>query len=208
MAIISKRLRLLRGFTLIELVVTMAILSLITGVTLANHNRFGGQIMLRNLAHEMALVIREAQVYGVSVRKVNIGVGEFSAGYGVHINAANPRNYYLFADSYEDSIYPVRGSDGLRNTSLEDVNAYTIGRGYVITQICAGSTGTVCANVCDSCSGGALDIVFERPEPDAHIRFSGVEDTLYDQAEITLTSPRGDTIRVVVEVSGQISVLK
>jgi prepilin-type N-terminal cleavage/methylation domain-containing protein len=198
----------MRGFTLIELVVTMGIMALITSVTLANHSKFGGQVMLRNLAYEMALIVREAQTYGVSVRKINIGSGEFEAGYGVHFNANNPTEYVMFADTYTESGTLIRGEDGMRNTVLEDVNTFKIGRGYKINKFCVGpEESPSCREVCESCSG-TLDILFKRPEPDAAIRFNGVESTLYERAQIELRSPRDDLMSVLIEVSGQISVIK
>ncbi len=195
------------GFTLIELVVTMAIMALITTVTLANHSKFGGQVMLRNLAYEMALIIREAQAYGVSVRKAD-NITDFESGYGIHFNANNTTQYVMFADTYKKSGVIIRGEDGMRNTALEDVNTYYIGRGYKIKQFCARSdANTTCVDVCDTCNG-SLDILFKRPEPDAAIRLNGVGDILYEMAEIALISPRGDIMKVLVEVSGQISVIK
>ncbi len=195
----------MRGFTLIELMVTIGIMVVITGVTLASHSKFGGQVMLRNLAYETALVVREAQTYGVSVRKIDIGSGEFEAGYGVHFNANNPTEYVMFADTYKDIGTIIRGEDGIRNTTLEDIEVQYIGKGYKLNRLCVG--GSSCINVCQSCSG-SLDILFKRPEPDAAIRFNGVTNVLYDKAEIELISPKGDTMKVLVEVSGQISVTK
>ena len=196
----------LRGFTLIELLVTMAIMTLITSVTLANHSEFGGKVLLRSAAYEMALAVREAQTYGVSVRKINIEAGEFESAYGIHFDASDPTHYVMFTDTYAHNGMLVRGEGRLRNTYLEDVTTYTIGRGYKINKLCAG-TGGSCVNVCDTCSG-SLDITFKRPEPDASIRFAGSTSNVYDKAEVELISPRGDTIKMLVEVSGQISVIK
>src|SRR3989344_9303934 len=53
-----------RGFTLIELLVVTGILVLISGLVLANNTRFGGAILLKNLAYDVGLSIREVQVYG------------------------------------------------------------------------------------------------------------------------------------------------
>ena len=66
-----------RGFTLIELLVVVAIIVVITGLILANSNKFGGQTMLQNLSYDIALSLREAQVYGISVRSNS---GAFKTG--------------------------------------------------------------------------------------------------------------------------------
>ncbi len=181
-----------RGFTLIELVVTIGIMALITGVTLANHSKFGGQVMLRNLAYELALAVREAQTYGVSVRKTN-SASNFDAGYGIYFNLSTPKEYSIFIDSTPD---------GLLTNTLEEVTKYNIGRGYEVSSLCLVENSGSCTPV------NRIDILFKRPEPDAIIRGNGAENKIYSRAEIVLKSPRNDTMKVVVEVSGQISVEK
>ncbi len=182
----------MRGFTLVELVVTMGIMALITTVTLANHSKFGGQVMLRNLAYELALVVREAQTYGVSVRKTGLAT-DFDAGYGIHFDPSTPKNYIMFSDTVADGLY-IPGEDTI-------VTGYGIGRGYKISKLC------VTAGINTLCNG-TIDLLFKRPEPDASIRFNGVPNNLYEKVEVELISPRGDTMSMIVEVSGQISVIK
>ncbi len=196
-----------RGFTLIELVVTMGIMVLITSVTLANNAKFGGKILLRSTAYNIALALREAQTYGISVRKISVDdAGEFQSPYGVHFSAGEPTRYWIFADTYKDNGILTRGEDGIRNTSLEDVTEYVIGKGYKLNKLCVGSTED-CVNVAPG-NSGSLDITFKRPEPDASIRFGGISNNIYNKARIELISPRGDTVNILVEVSGQISVTK
>jgi len=196
------------GFTLIELVVTMGIMAVITAVTLANHSKFGGQVMLRNLAYEMALVVREAQTYGVSVRKLNkTRVTDFEAGYGIHFDTNDKIHYTMFTDTHRDD--GGTGGDGLYKTVLEQVTEYSIGRGYKINKLYT-IDNTGARFDADNCPTGhpVLDILFKRPEPDAIIRFCGDETKIYNAAEIELISPRGDTMKVLIEVSGQMSVIK
>ena len=195
------------GFTLIELLVTIGIMAVIVGVTLANHSKFGGQIMLRNLAYETALAIREAQTYGVSVRKLNkAGITDFEAGYGIHFDTSDNIHYILFSDVLKSG--GISGEDGIYNGNvLELVNTYLIGKGYKLNKFCVVHGGAKTCKVF-GIDTATLDILFKRPEPDAYIRLNGVKDQLYEHAEIELISPRGDTMRVLVEVSGQISVQK
>jgi hypothetical protein len=171
------------------LVVT-GILVVLTTVVLANNNRFGGAIILRNLAYDMALSVREAQTYGISVRK--FGASDFAVGYGVHIRLANPTSYVMFADTNENGFYT--GEEEL-------VRAMTISRGYRIADVCV----TPATSATETCGIQKIDILFLRPEPDARIRINDTA-TLYQNARVILESPRGDRTSVIVEATGQIAV--
>lgn len=182
-----------RGFSLIELVVVTGIIVLMSSILLANYNRFGGAITLRNVVYDIALTMREAQTYGISVRKFGAGAGSFGAGYGVHLENTSPNSYLMFADAVN--------SNGLYDAG-ESVNLYTMTGGYQIQDLRATPTG-----------GGAevsglnkLDIIFKRPDPDAYIRANDVTGTLYQHACVVIQSPRGDMLSIVVELTGQISV--
>src|SRR3989338_11200043 len=153
------------GFTLIELVVVMGIIVVVSAVTLANNTRFGGSVLLQNLAYDIALSIRQAQVYGISVR--NYSAGNFSAGYGMHFDIVSPTSYVLFADAvdangrYDGTMAcPQSGGSG-----REFILCNSIGRGYRIDGLCspAGAVPLSCTRV------DQLDVVFRRPEPDARI---------------------------------------
>ncbi len=188
----------LRGFTLIELLVVTAILVLITGLMLANHNRFGGRILLENLAYDMALSVRTAQVYGTSVLRSSAGT--YSAGYGMHYSMSTPTVYTLFADAVT--------SDGLF-TNGEQIQTFAISRGYRIEKICspAGTDISSCTSV------NQIDIIFKRPEPDAWISANGSSCTALaancmESVRIGLVSPNGERAGFVVEVNGQVAVNK
>lgn len=193
----------LRAFTLIELTVVTAIIVIITGVVLANNNRFGGQVLLQNLAYDIALSIREAQVNGISVARFGSDA-TFGAGYGVDFNLSNPNVYTLFGDISGNGLYDC-ASPG--SSSCELVTATTISPGYKVQSLCV--TPGQGAESCDGIS--KLDILFKRPEPDAWISVNGdscitVSSYCEESARIVLSSPRGDTVSVVIEANGQISV--
>src|SRR3989338_5083069 len=187
------------GFTLIELVVVMGIIGVVSAVTLANNTRFGGSVLLQNLAYDIALSIRQAQVYGISVR--SYGEGNFAAYYGMHFDINDATRYKLFADVSGTGIY-----DPGKNVSP---SPYVIGRGYYIDGLCApaGADFLSCTRV------DQLDVVFRRPEPDARITAGSGGQTCIqnptqcrENARIIIKSPRGDTMSVLVEGTGQISV--
>lgn len=182
----------MKGFTLIELLVVMAIFVIITSVTIASNSRFGGRVILETLAYDMALTIRKAQVYGIAVQRFGT---TFNRAYGVHFSkvAGSTNQYQLFADVSADERYDTG----------EEVENFTLRRGYVVTDLCVRSSGT------KTCGKTELDVVYKRPEPDAYIRAStaaGAELTRYEAGYVVLKSPRGDTTEIVMEIAGQISV--
>ena len=199
------------GFTLIELLVVVGIIIMLSAVMLANTNKFGGQSLLQNLVYDMALSVREAQVYGISVQGAS---GNFNAGYGMHFqcntNVPNDpcvsTSYDLFADTAQTGIYQTG----------EDVrpSPYAIGRGFYISKLCVTPNNSSTEN----CTPRQIDILFIRPEPDAYISVNGAPPLTFDgnsnvvggspyaQARIVVSSPRGDYMSIVVSNNGQISV--
>ena len=84
-----------RAFSLIELLVAVSIFVVISTVILANHSRFNSSVLLGALAYDLALSVREAQVFGTSVREFS---SSFQVGYGVHFEIGSPQLFYFFAD--------------------------------------------------------------------------------------------------------------
>lgn len=199
-----------RGFTLIELLVVCGIMVVVGAIIFASNSKFGGQALLQNLAYDVALSVRQAQVYGISVQRFGSSATAFSYGYGTHFDLSNPRMYNLFADVNKNGIYDAG----------EDVapSPYSIGRGYFISKLCATATVSGSAEVCNSAVNGnpkTLDIIFLRPEPDALISANSSAGgsscvlnaaTCQASARIFLKSPRGDTMSVSVQANGQIAV--
>lgn len=186
------------GFTLIELLAVTAIIVVITSVVLVNNGRFGGVIQLENLAYDVALSIRQAQVYGISVARFGTNCSDsdakcFERAYGMHFDMDNRQQYVLFADVDKDGFF----TSNLNLNENVEPSPYTIRSGFMISGLCAPED--TCSNV------NQIDIVFKRPEPDAFIRKND-DGTPLNSARIILKSPRGDTMSVVVEVNGQISV--
>jgi len=63
----SYKLKANQGFSLIELMVTIGILVLVSGVVFFNHSQFNNHVIIENLAYEISLTIRQAQSYGLQV---------------------------------------------------------------------------------------------------------------------------------------------
>jgi len=188
-----------KGFTLIELLVVMAIIVIITSVTLANYSAFGSQIILRNLAYNVALSVRQAQVFGIASKSFQ---GKFSQGHGIYINlSASDTNFTLYTDVYKDNFFTL---SPVAEKKAEEIKVFTIGRGFKIGKICVPVAGV------ENCSVTKLDIIFKRPQPDAIIRaVIGVASFKpYATARIVIVSPDGRERSVFIGTAGQISVRK
>jgi prepilin-type N-terminal cleavage/methylation domain-containing protein len=186
-----------RGFTLVELLMVIGIMSMLTAALVFQHRRFDSSTLLRSLAYNVALSVRQAQVYGTSVRQFG---SSFSYSYGVYFSAGN--YYYLFADVDNDK---VRKADG-----TEDVQRFTIGTGYSIAKFCGtvvsgGTPGSHCST--DASPITSLTVYFRRPNPDA-LFSSSASSEVYSDVYIQLLGPTGgtDTRGVTVTSTGQISV--
>lgn len=174
------------GFSLIELMVSIAVLTIVTTGALVNYSNFQSDVKLKNTAHEVAVSIRKAQIYGMSVREFQ---GGFQYSYGVHFSGDSPDSYILFADANGNNTY-----DG----ASEAVEQFNLNRNFKIGKFC-GDT---------SCWPGSitrLDIVFERPTPGVVIS-TGVASN-YEKAEIYVESPNsGNQVGVFVNLTGQVFV--
>ena len=51
-----------RGFSLIEMIVVIGIFAMLSGLVFSNYSDFNVSASLDNLAHRVALLVREAQV--------------------------------------------------------------------------------------------------------------------------------------------------
>lgn len=188
--------------------VVTAIFVILTGVVLANNSRFSSRILLQNLASDIALSIREAQVYGIAVRRcdptitpvcVSLNDNAFDLAYGVHFvlgDSVTPSRFELFADVDNSATYDPG----------ETILSTTLASGYQIAGL----------SVFDAVSGSEsvrteLNIAFRRPEPDACIEgeFDLAESeclSTYGRARIVVRANNGDESTITVESTGQISV--
>ena len=178
-----------------ELIVVISIISLMSGVIIFQYSKFDSQLLLRNMAYELALEIREAQVRSISVRGQG---GGFDALYGVRVDTTNPSQYILFRD--DDNF--AGGGNGYG--SGEVLNTYRMMRGMSLSNIC------VTASSVETCSKNALDIEFKRPDPDAlfFVNNSTSKDATASSIRIELQSPKDASLKrnVIVSTTGQISV--
>lgn len=186
-----------RGFTLVELVVTIGIFVVISSLVFANYPKFKSQLSLKKTSQEIAFTVREAQVYSLSTREYKSGAfSTFTAGYGVHFDISKPDTVLLFADLDKSGRYE-EDEDGI-------VKEYKIRTSDSFTSLC----GDEKKSPPGSCGLSQLDAVYLRPNPFVSLIGKDEEITLpnFSDMEILISSPGGATKKIIIWVSGQITI--
>ncbi len=196
------------GFTLIEILVAIAIMTIIMGVVVFDHQKFSDQLRITNLAYQIALSVREAQAYGINVRgDVTTGGNQFNVGYGVHFSTEENTSYTTFIDRGDPDDTSSIGNS--QYDIDEKITTYILERGNTISDICSkiisGTGSSISTEV--NCEAQTIDITFQRPNPDA--RFVVFPDTVIPAQEVTIkvTNRDGDICKSIsVNTNGQISI--
>jgi prepilin-type N-terminal cleavage/methylation domain-containing protein len=193
MKFVSHAVRFVRGFTLVELIISIAIMVTMTVLLLANYPESAVRITLINSTHKLALLVREAQVRGSAIDSLNSSIG----GYGVHASLATPNQIVLFRDVVAGaaSAYGLPIGNGLYETTApsELDSLTTLPNRYIISKLCV---GTAYPFTCNAYAGTpnitSLTISFTRPNPQPHIYINGSTATSssYSGACIELRSPK------------------
>lgn len=196
------------GFTLVEVIVTLAISMVIMGVIVFNYSSLNDNVAVSGAAQEIAVAIRGAQANSLNVKEslnsVDIcpGGGKFCYAYGIYFNPTDSSgDYTVFVDSNNNNKYDV--GSGCGSGSTECLEKFILRDGIKISSICNASACPPSTNVI------AMHITFLRPNPDARVNFtdnSGNVTGPYSLGKVVLSSPRGKSASVSVDNTGQILV--
>ncbi len=176
-----------KGMTLIELLVVIAIFTMISSFVMYDYGNFRSTTSTQNLANDIALSIRKAQSSAIGVRSIG---SDFQYGHGIHFtNSSNMSNSMSGSNkSFILFKYPKpQPVNKNTNNSNNHYNSHNSMRRYNYSN---NNKGMNCGNPQVECEeivsikgpdeistislngnpqslGGSLDIVFERPNPDA-----------------------------------------
>ena len=182
------------GFTLVELIVVMAIAIVMITSLVIQQSSWNDSLSVSTQAYEMALMIRQAQIYSLGVKEDTAGGGDkFNIGYGIHFDT-NPARYIYFADRNGNQKYD----------SGEETETKTFTRGVTVEDVCGSSE-------CIYTGGGPLKkagILFFRPEAKAIISLLNNGGNSVDSPPVTVTlkSVGGKEYKVIVQTNGQVSI--
>ncbi len=203
-----------KGFTLIELLVVVSIIAVISTVIIFNHKKFNDNLELTNLSYEVALALRQAQVYGVSTKDFNDPTAteeeRFGLAYGVHFDIKYPTSFVFFADRDGDKKYTGSSTDCADGSPDACLELFNIGKGNKIKDLCdIQSNGNYDCGPGNSVIKNEAHITFIRPEPDATLRFTNNAHEAVSTPNtmaICLVSPQGKIKEIRVYKTGQISI--
>jgi len=222
-----RRARSARGFTLIEMLVVLAIIIVITSIVLSGQSLFNQTLTLTNTSYDVALSIRQAETYGISSRVFGPAA---NTGYGLEFSKGTPGSYIFYADAY-----PAPGSinnchcsnstcaalpdakpgnclyDAVYNGNASElVSQYTFGNGIMVADFCGtdASSGARHCAVASPSDLRSVDTVFIRPNTAATI--TGINNSgasVQLSSAVIYLSESGATRCVQVTAVGQVSVL-
>lgn len=201
------------GFSLIELLTSIAIMTAILSVIAFSQGKYTNGASVKADSNNISLSLRQAEVYGVSVKELTPGSDDFTPAYGVEFNlvqGSGANNAYVyFADKgSQNKIYDNVWTCPISPVS-ECLDKIDLSKGNTISSLCI-IYATDPTDV-GTCNIGRLDITFLRPSTEARIVFFSNTGVLLNPApvrgaRINLLSTGGQTNSVIVYTTGHISV--
>lgn len=193
-----------KGFTLVELLVTISMFVVITGVVLVNSNSFDNSVLLRNFTYDVALTIKQAQTYGVNVNENS--QGDFTKAYGVYFDTTESNtNFVIFNDFQNDTSNTTNKTDSVIKCDIDSecIKKYSMNKGTHIKNICVSDKSEECSK-----DVSKLSIIFARPSLEAKMYSfdNDIASAPYKYVKITLQSGDGATSSVIITSVGQIYV--
>ncbi len=148
-----------RGFTLVEIMVTFAIIGVLTAVAFTNYRSGEKQFALERSAQKLNQDIRNAEGMAIASKEFK---GVFQGGYGIHFTLTPPSDdggsYILFVDCNGNDQYDGASlvcndcsSGACTASSTEEVETIYLEKGVYISQLTP--------------VGSSLTIKFYPPEP-------------------------------------------
>lgn len=184
--------------------VSVAIMVVISTIIASNQSTYTSGASLKNVANDLSLSMRQAQVYGISVKELTPGSNTFTTGYGMSFDLSaapvgDDKSFIFFADRDVDGVYSDTWDCPLGGAS-ECLDKTVLTSGNYVSDLCIiDASGENCDGIT------RLDISFVRPAIEAKIYYNG-GSTGVRGARIMLSSPDGKDNSVVIYTTGQISV--
>lgn len=171
------------GYTLLEMVVGMAIITFISGMIITNMRSFTQSSDVLATAQVMASDIRIAQAHASSIRRHRSEPNNQKASgvWGIYVNslAGTNNEYVLYAD-FNAQNYDYNGG-------IEEDKTVKLPDGVIINKITLSGSGVV----------NGANVLFEAPGPDAVLNVVGGGGVTEDSIEIEILDTVSNEIKIV-----------
>lgn len=151
----------LRGYTAIELIVSLVIMMIMLGIVYSDYPRMNEIIYFNAKAHEVSAIVKSAQTYGAS------GGGD-SKGAGVYVSLNTKNDIIEFSDITIPGLLSIDGlpmSNSYYDTDNDKITKHNYLPNQVqISRICIKTDSGVI-----DCTKNRLSITFNRPKLTATI---------------------------------------
>jgi len=180
-----------KGFTLVELVVLMAVIVIISGIVFLNLRENEGNLALQRAADVVTQNISQAKINSLGNKSHG---GTISAGgFGIYLEQ-NRADIVIFADCDEDGDFDTAGA-------ADDCDEATIATPYFPEEFSRVLlSGQIVVSTLIPCSGSpcALTMTFVPPDPTTVFNpgFAGAE------AQIGLRDDKGNTMDIFINRLG------
>lgn len=182
-----------RGFTLVELLVSMGVMAAILGITMSGGPQSISRISLADNTYQVELLLREAQLQGSSINSLNNTFG----GAGLYFNLATSTKTLKFRDRAIVSTDPSKAisvGDGLYSDSpIDEKDSFLITTNQnVIGKLCVATTSpsVFFCNTLNTPDIKTLTVSFSRPKQTAHIYINNSTSTDFAAACIQFDARR------------------
>lgn len=128
------------GFTLMEIVISVAIVAIIAAVVLVNYRGAAQGQTLARTAHGISVELQQAQSRALGAELLSDGTIP-SGGYGVYFDMNNPQAYVVFADRDGDQLYNFAVNPFDCAANIECMEVKRVGDGMVIEKLQAEVSG-------------------------------------------------------------------
>ncbi len=202
-----------RGFSLVELLVSMGVMAIILGITMSGGPQSIMRISLAENTYQAELLLREAQLQGSSINSLNNTFG----GAGLFFNRATSTYTLKFKDrAILDPTRAISIGNGLYDSSPinEKESVIMTTNKHVIGKLCIATTSPSVFYCNDEQPPTipaikTLTVSFSRPKQAAHIYINGTSTIDYAAACIQFDSFRspeqGYVKSILVYKSGMIT---
>ena len=178
-----KNLKFPSGFTLIEMLVTLGIITALSSMILVYSRKSESVSNLIRESNHIAFGLRRAQNQAMMMLQQDSGSDEKICGWGIYIDINTPEQFLLFKDLCEEGT--SKGNEKYDSDLGEEVELFSLLKGVEISR----------SNV--------SSITFIPPEPRVKFDSDLGNDNAY--IEIQLKNQQGAFYRIEVSKEGQIS---